>query len=133
MNLLRYLTPRVFLMAGALSGALGVALGAAGMHALRPLLTVNDPAGWFSIALQYQQLHAPVLFLSGLALARFPRVVWFAVAGALFVAGTLLFCGNLYLRSLAGFHAWHALTPLGGATLIAGWLALLLGAWRARD
>lgn len=43
------------------------------------------------------------------------------------VAGTLLFSGNLYLRSLADYHALHAVTPWGGGAFILSWLALAIG------
>lgn len=43
------------------------------------------------------------------------------------LAGMLLFSGNLYLRSLADFHALHALTPVGGGAFILAWLALARG------
>jgi uncharacterized membrane protein YgdD (TMEM256/DUF423 family) len=42
----------------------------------------------------------------------------------------VLFCGNLYLRSLAGIHALHAITSFGGAAFILGWLAFGVGALR---
>lgn len=124
--------PALFFALGALSGAFGVALGAAGAHALRPLLSETDPGGWFAIALHYQQWHALALILCGLAVGRFPRARAFAVAGLLFALGTVLFSGNLYLRTLLGFHAWHGLTPLGGLALLSGWLAFLVGAWQIR-
>ena len=43
------------------------------------------------------------------------------------IAGTLLFSGNLYLRSLADVHALHWVTPWGGMAFILGWIALAVG------
>jgi uncharacterized protein (TIGR03382 family) len=43
------------------------------------------------------------------------------------VVGLMLFSGNLYLRSLAGFHELHAVTPVGGGAFLAGWLAFAVG------
>jgi len=52
-----------------------------------------------------------------------------AVAGWLFVAGTILFSGSLYALSLTG-HRWlGAITPLGGVAFLAGWAALAWAAW----
>ena len=51
-------------------------------------------------------------------------------AGWLFVAGTVLFSGSLYLLALTGVRSFGAVTPLGGLALLAGWLALVVGAWR---
>jgi len=51
-------------------------------------------------------------------------------AGWLFVAGTVLFSGSLYLLALTGVRAFGAVTPLGGLAFLAGWLALAVGVWR---
>jgi uncharacterized membrane protein YgdD (TMEM256/DUF423 family) len=119
---------RWFLALGGIAAALAVALGAAATHGLRELLAANDPAGWFAIALEYHRWHALGLMLVGLAASLFPASRGFAAAGWLLVAGLLLFSGNLYLRSLAGFHALHAVTPFGGGAFILGWLAFVVGA-----
>lgn len=121
---------RCFLALGALNLALSVALGAAGMHGLKPHLDQNDPAGWFRTALNYHQLHALGLLVVGLAIERTPASRWLLAAGTLLLAGILLFSGNLYLRSIAGLHAFHAATPFGGASFILGWLLFAIGVWR---
>lgn len=122
---------RWFLALGALNSALAVALGAAGMHGLKPYLAAHDPAGWFPTALHYHQLHALGLLAVGLAAARFPACRWFAWAGWLLLAGIVLFSGNLYLRSIAGIHELHAVTPFGGGAFILAWLLCAAGAVRA--
>lgn len=121
---------RWFLALGGFNAAFAVALGAAGMHALRAHLAQADPSGWFQVALQYHQFNAAGLILVGLAAARFPSVRWFAWAGWLLFAGIVLFSGNLYLRSLAGVHALHAATPFGGVAFIVAWLLFAIGALR---
>lgn len=119
-----------FLVLGGVNAALAVALGAAATHALKAQLALTDPAGWFSVALQYHQYHSLGLVLVGLAAGRFPSAKWFAGAGWLMILGMLLFSGNLYLRSLAGVHALHAAIPFGGAALIVSWLLFSIGALR---
>ncbi|HZV55713.1 MAG TPA: DUF423 domain-containing protein [Rhodocyclaceae bacterium] len=119
---------RLFLVLGALSAAISVALGAAGAHALANLPELSQ--SWFRTALQYQQFHALGLLVVGLVAGR-NASKWIVAAGWLMVLGTLLFCGNLYLRSLADFHALHAVTPFGGGAFILGWLALAVGGMRA--
>lgn len=121
---------RWFLASGALLAAVAVALGAAASHALRPLLAANDPAGWFAVALEYHRWHAGGLIAVGLAAALFPASRWFTLAGWLLLAGIVLFSGSLYLRSLAGVHALHAVTPFGGAAFILGWLTAAVGGLR---
>jgi uncharacterized membrane protein YgdD (TMEM256/DUF423 family) len=48
----------------------------------------------------------------------------------LFVGGGALFAGTLYLMALGGPRWLGAVTPLGGAALIAGWLCLAVAAWK---
>lgn len=116
-----------FLVLGAVLAALGVALGAAGSHALKGQL---ETQALFDIGLQYHQYHALGLILVGLVALRFPQSVWLRWSGWLMLAGIVLFSGNLYLRSIAGVHALHAVTPYGGAAFIAAWILLAYGVWR---
>src|SRR5204862_331190 len=55
---------------------------------------------------------------------------WLSAAGWLFVAGTVLFSGSLYLLALTDTPWLGAITPLGGIALLLGWLALAIGVWR---
>ncbi|WP_163564870.1 DUF423 domain-containing protein, partial [Klebsiella pneumoniae] len=48
----------------------------------------------------------------------------------LFVGGGAVFAGTLYLMALGGPRWLGAVTPLGGAALIAGRLCLAAGAWK---
>lgn len=114
---------RPALVAGALLAGLGVALGAFGAHALKASLP-PQALGWWQTAVQYQMWHALGLLLVG-ALPQ-PRL---GLAAALLGAGTILFSGSLYLMALTGARWLGAVTPLGGAAMIAGWALL---AWRVR-
>jgi uncharacterized membrane protein YgdD (TMEM256/DUF423 family) len=116
----------VFVGLGALSGLLAVAAGAFGAHALRERLA-PDTLGVFETAARYQMYHALALLAAGWALGRWPGAAALA-AGWLFVAGTVVFCGSLYVLTLTGQRWLGAITPLGGLAFIAGWGAL---AWAA--
>ncbi len=101
-----------------ITGALGVACGAFGAHALQGLVTSDKLLQTWEVAARYHLIHALAL----LAVALHPKSA--NLAGGLFLAGILLFSGSLYTMTLTG-HSWlGAITPLGGICFILGWLAL---------
>ncbi len=117
---------RVFLAAGAISGGLAVAAGAFGAHALRARLP-PDLLAVFQTGAQYQLAHALALLACGWMVGRAPGAAA-ALAGWLFLAGTVLFSGSLYALALSGIRALGAITPFGGVAFLVGWAAL---AWAA--
>ena len=119
---------RLFFTVGALSAGLGVALGAFGAHALKARLTPDMLAVW-ETGVRYQIVHALALLAVAWAATRWPGTAVHA-SGWLFVAGTLLFSGSLYVLSLSGVRWLGAVTPLGGVAWIVAWLCLAWGAWR---
>jgi uncharacterized membrane protein YgdD (TMEM256/DUF423 family) len=122
---------RLFLVIGALSGFVAVALGAFGAHALRDRLS-PEMLDVFKTGVNYQMYHALALLGVGILLARLSidGSPWLTSAGWLFVAGTVLFSGSLYLLSLTGTTWLGAITPLGGVAFLIGWLALVVGVLR---
>jgi uncharacterized membrane protein YgdD (TMEM256/DUF423 family) len=121
---------RTFAAAGALSALIAVAAGAFGAHALRARLA-PDLLAVFETGARYQMYHALALFVVAWAATRWP-VGAVRASGWLFVAGTVVFSGSLYLLSLTGTRWFGAITPLGGALFIAGWAALAVGILQAR-
>ncbi len=119
---------RLFASLGALSGLVAVAAGAFGAHALRARLSTELLAA-FETAARYQMYHGLALLGVAWALTRWPAPALRA-AGWLFLAGTLLFSGSLYLLALSGTRWLGAVTPLGGLCFLAGWLCLAAGVWR---
>ncbi len=119
---------RVFFTIGVLLGALGVAAGAFGAHALRSRLT-PEMLGVFETGVRYHLIHALALLSVSWAATRWPGTATSA-AGWLFLGGTVLFSGSLYALTLTGVRALGAITPFGGVALIAGWLTLAWAAWR---
>lgn len=114
-------------MAGALLGATAVVLGAFGAHALSGRLSPLQ-AGWWQTAVDYQMWHALALLLVAALDLRNARRI-----GLLFVVGTLIFSSTLYLMAL-GLPRWlGAITPIGGLSMIAGWLLLAWSALRRGD
>ena len=119
---------RWFVFWASLLGLSAVAAGAFGAHALGSRI---DPKGLaaFEVGARYQMYHALALLAVAWVHTRWPgRLV--RAAGWLFIAGTAVFSGSLYLLVLLQMSLFGAITPLGGAALLAGWACLGLGAWK---
>ena len=100
---------RIAIAIAGILGATGVAAAAASSHAGAALL------GPYSlIALT----HAPALL--ALALAPLPRL--FKAALAVIALGATVFCIDLGVRYLFGSPPVRMLAPIGGVSLVAGWL-----------
>ena len=119
---------RVFIAVGALSGCLAVAAGAFAAHALRSRLG-PDMLDVFQTGATYQMYHALALVAVGMLMARFSSdgSTWLTASGWLFLAGSILFSGSLYLLALSGTTWLGAITPLGGVAFLLAWLALAVG------
>ena len=115
-----------FLLYGCVLGFIGVAAGAFGAHGLKGRLSAELLAT-VEVAVRYQMYHALALLAAAWAVERFGPgpAVW---SGWLFLVGTLIFSGSLYVLTLSGVRWLGAVTPLGGLLLMGGWLCL---AWSA--
>lgn len=119
---------RFLVSAAAISGAISVAAGAFGAHALKARLA-PDLLAVFETGARYEMYHALGMGLAAWAASRFPGAAagW---AGGLFLAGTVLFSGSLYALALTGVRGLGLVTPFGGVAFVAGWIALALAALR---
>lgn len=131
-----------FIQYAAILGAISVALGAFGAHALKKYVGA-DVVATFDTGVRYQFYHTFALLAVGILYRRMPgkTMEW---AGIFFISGIVLFSGSLYLltyliaidtESLKGVGA---VTPLGGLCFIAGWICLFIqalkpGTHRHRD
>jgi uncharacterized membrane protein YgdD (TMEM256/DUF423 family) len=122
------MTARSVLVLAALLLFVAVALGAFGAHALKARVTPDLLAVW-QTAVQYHAWHALALLAVGVLLLVRPDA-GVGIAAWLFVAGIVLFSGSLYAMALTGARGLGAVTPVGGAAFLAGWLAFAWGAWR---
>jgi len=122
---------RIFLMIASLLGALAVALGAFGAHALSSRLTERLLAN-YETGVRYHFYHTLALIAVALILSRWPESNLATTAGWLFIIGIAIFSGSLYILALTGITKLGAITPIGGVALIAGWVCLFLAAWRMR-
>lgn len=120
---------RFYLRCGAISGFISVLAGAFGAHALRTRISPEHLVT-FETGARYQMYHALALLVVAWLLGRAPnnRALW---AGRLFIIGTVLFSGSLYLIVFTGVTGFGMVTPFGGAAFLAGWICLALAARRA--
>lgn len=104
-----------------LIGAAGVALAAVAAH------RVPDPA--LASAANMMMLHAAAALAVTAHMRRAhhaPAIrsrAW-GLAALLLLAGAALFAGDIALRSFTGSRLFPMAAPLGGSTMIAGWLAV---------
>jgi uncharacterized membrane protein YgdD (TMEM256/DUF423 family) len=120
---------RFFFIAEAVSAFLGVVLGAFAAHTLKSRL-IPDLFNIFEVGVRYHFYHALALFAVAWASTRWPGTA-ITAAGWLFLAGTIIFSGSLYLLSLTGARWLGAITPIGGLAFLLGWLLLAWGVWRS--
>jgi uncharacterized membrane protein YgdD (TMEM256/DUF423 family) len=122
---------KAIMLLGGLYGLLAVLLGAFAAHGLRDVIPADSLSSW-QTAVTYQMSHALVLLFTGLW-RHFggPRLL--GVAGWLFSMGVLAFSGSIYLLVLMQVAWLGPITPLGGLSLIAGWLCLCVAILRSKD
>ncbi|QDV34252.1 DUF423 domain-containing protein [Tautonia plasticadhaerens] len=118
---------------GAILGGLAVVAGTFGAHGLEGKVEPGD-LETFEVGVRYQMYHAFALIAVGLLAMRTglgsgsasgaSRAL--SASGWLFLVGSIVFPGSLYLLVLAGGTAdWLGMiAPIGGLALIAGWFAM---------
>ena len=121
---------RIFFVIGALSAFIGVAAGAFGAHGLKSRIS-SEMLSIFEVGVRYQLYHAFALISAAWALSKWPSPL-IKTSGWLFLIGTILFSGSLYLLSVSGVRWYGVITPLGGLAFLAGWACLAWAVWRAR-
>lgn len=120
---------QVLLALAAAWGALGVALGAFGAHALSSVLRPERLAT-FETGVQYHLVHAAAAAVAAVASE---RVRGARVSALLLLAGSVVFSSSLYALVATDLGLFGAIAPIGGAGMIGGWLVLAWSAWRTRS
>jgi uncharacterized membrane protein YgdD (TMEM256/DUF423 family) len=130
--------PKQLITIGVL-GAIAVALGALGAHALKNQLSTGlitlDQLNGFDTAVKYQMYHTLAMFMVLLLKGKFTSK-FLNAAYALFLWGIILFSGSLYFlctRNLLGMEGLRVLgpiTPIGGVLFVAGWLCLVVSVFK---
>ncbi len=111
-----------WLVVAGVCGLLAVGLGAMAAHALEASLSAENLAR-FDTAARYHLIHSVALLAISLrSTHRSSRAVAFACWA--FLAGILLFSGSLYIYAVTEVRVFAHITPIGGLSFMAGWIAL---------
>ena len=116
-----------FVSIGIIFILLGVILGAFGAHFLKDILK-NHQLLSFQTGIRYQIYHGFAILIFGLNAKKFSKNIQFSLI--LFTLGIILFSFSIYainLKEITGFyHNFIPIfTPIGGSTLIIGWITTL--------
>lgn len=112
--------PKFSLIFASISGALAVAIGAFGAHALKDFLQNNQMIDVFQTAVKYQFYHTLLLLIVGLLSAKHPSKT-LKISSISLMLGIILFSGSLYLLIFTGQKFWGMITPIGGVFFLGGW------------
>ncbi len=113
------------IVAGAILGFLGVALGAFGAHALEDLLEANGYVDTYETGSRYHLIHSLFLVVLGI-LAGQGESRWLKIAIYATIIGIVIFAGSLYILSTLNIKWLGAVTPLGGLGFLTAWICLLI-------
>jgi uncharacterized membrane protein YgdD (TMEM256/DUF423 family) len=114
----------------AITGVLGVIIGAFGAHFLKSRLDATN-LETLKTGVLYLFIHTiATLLVCVMAQRQQTHDRWLRLSGIAFLAGIVMFSGSLFIiatKSLTGFPASAIgfITPLGGFCFILGWLFLL--------
>ena len=109
-----------FLLAGCLSLAVAVLIGAFGAHGLKNIVTAEKLIT-FETGVRYHFYHGFGLIMLAMAQQLFPEI---KLKGSFycFIAGILLFSFNCYFYVLSGMKIFAMIVPIGGLLFVIGWL-----------
>jgi uncharacterized membrane protein YgdD (TMEM256/DUF423 family) len=118
---------KVLVTTAGLSLLIATIAGAVGSHALP--FADEQALRSFETAVHFQFFHGLgviTVTLVGLA-GRGGQLR--AAAGWLMLAGTVLFCGSIYARTLGASPGIVSVAPYGGVAFMVGWLAFAVSPW----
>ena len=120
---------KLLLASGAILGFVSVAFGAYSEHGLKSNATAED-FRFLMTAVRYNQINSAVICAIGLFVLIDNKTSnkLFKISGLTFVAGTVLLSFSIYISILLKISSIQYLTPVGGITLMAAWLLLLVAA-----
>lgn len=122
------------LISGAISGILGIGIGAFAAHGLEKLVDA-DAIKSFETGVRYQMYHAFLLLILGST--NFINLKSKIIVFYVLVFGVLCFSGSIYglatnALSDFDFKPIALITPVGGLLLIVVWIVMLIGIIRSK-
>ena len=118
------------LIIGAILGFISVAFGAYAEHGLKSQISAEH-FEFIMTAIRYNQTYAIVISGIGIALLSsksLSRCLTLKLSNLFFIVGTILFSFSIYISVVYNIPIILKLAPLGGTTLMIGWLILILAA-----
>ena len=132
------MSPVFWLRVAAVWGFLAISMGAFGAHGLENrfaslgAISGGLPAErlktTFNTGAQYHMYCALALLAVGIMAYTGRGGAALQAAGWLFLVGSLVFSGSLYILAMTGVRWLGAITPFGGIAMIAAWVALAVAA-----
>lgn len=119
---------RFWLIVGAANMLLALVVAAATGHRMEGEF-VPVIRAIFDTAREMHFVHALGLVAVGIVTAQFGRKLLIDLAGAAFLIGIICFSGGIYLGYGAGVTEVRMLIPVGGVSLMAGWVLFAIGAF----
>jgi uncharacterized membrane protein YgdD (TMEM256/DUF423 family) len=105
-------------------GALGVALGAFGAHGLKQILT-PQLLETYKTGIFYHLIHSVVLLAISLNSKLNLTFPFYFI-----LCGIILFSFSLYVYAISGITTFAMVTPIGGFSLIIGWLLIIFSIFK---
>lgn len=111
---------KTLIIISGIMGFAGVALGAFGAHGLKSILN-EQLLETYKTGVLYHLIHSAVLLAIALeGKEKFKNSFWF------FFAGIILFSFSLYIYSISQITMFAMITPIGGVSLLIGWLFVII-------
>ena len=124
-----------WIVLGAVFAAAAVVMGAFGAHGMEDYLAQFENGArrmdvWKTAA-HYQIVHAIGLILVGLTPSAKPKLI--NIAAWLLIIGITIFSGLLYVYAYSDLRILGAFVPIGGVSMIAGWITFAVAAYSKRN
>ena len=117
---------KLLLLIASFMMAIGIFLGAFGAHILKQFIS-DELLRVYEIGIKYYFFNTLGLFIIAFILQYKPHSNIIFTSAFLILIGTLLFSVSLYLLVILKISYIAMITPIGGITLLFGWLLTAIG------